>query len=149
MAITYYLHVQTTLHPREVLLALLGNDVEVVEQYPGTLWRVDGEHLICWAYHPSRDSLEIMQEYLELTPDVSILFRLGRDTVAAMHIIAAACLGWLHQRQGDTAFLFQNEQVIFLRLHDQLRLNKKSGFWNEQRLSRMTLPYTWHEFEII
>jgi hypothetical protein len=92
---------------------------------------------------PSDLTLEVIEDEFDFVPYVQVRFRLdgNGDTDTARMRIARACVTLLRFGAGDAVLLFNGERVVLLRKNGQLVLNRDLGFWTDERLALVTLPY--------
>jgi hypothetical protein len=92
---------------------------------------------------PSDLTVEVIKDEFGFVPHVQVWFRLhgDGDTDAARLRIVYACMALLQLGSGDAVSLFNGDQVVLLRQNGQLVLNRDLGFWTDERLALVTLPY--------
>jgi len=97
---------------------------------------------------PSKLTIDIIEDEFGFTPTVNIVINWYQvDVPLATRInLIKGCMEVINNTNCDAVLLFEAETIVFLYKNGKLVLNKIDGFWVDEVLVVIPIPY---EFELI
>ncbi len=93
----------------------------------------------------------LLRESLNMEPDLMVGFRIDlgqyseESGYTGVDTVIRACLDLQERLPGNAVLLFNGESTIWTRIGGLLVLNRAKGFWIQERLSLVKVPYKFEE----
>lgn len=129
-------------------VTLLATQLSRVLGYQNTAKGVEAFGIQIDIAEPGPLEFKMIEEEFGFGPQISITFRLDKeiDSVIAHTRLLQGCIELLSDSSNDAVLLFNGETIIFLRRNGKFILNLVKGFWTDEVLAVIPIPY---EFESI
>lgn len=133
------------------VLNRISDTLSAVPAYARDKFEIVAPGLIVSVSKPNRFELETIEEEFGFVPATSVVFQWYGvdDPVATRTHLIRGCNALLEGHSKDAVLLFNGEVIVLLRRSNRLVLNPIDGFWVEQVLREVSIPYEIESLESI